>query len=133
MGRQNRTTRQKEEIAKELEKIDSFFSAEDLYEKINKVDKNLGMATIYRYLKEANDAGDLFAYTCNRRTVYSKGKKSHCHFECEKTGKIIHFEIDNIDFLKDKIPGTITSFQLEVKGVCNNCELSSVSSKKHMH
>jgi Fe2+ or Zn2+ uptake regulation protein len=66
--------------------------------------------------------GELFAYTCNRRTVYSKGKKSHCHFECEKTGKIIHFEIDNIDFLKNKILGTITSFQLEVKGICNKCD-----------
>jgi len=121
MGRQNRITRQKELIEQELSKINSFFSAEDLYNKVKEKDKNLGMATIYRYLKKANDNGELFAYTCNRRTVYSKGKKSHCHFECEKTGKIIHFEIDNIDFLKDKIPGEISSFQLEVKGICKEC------------
>jgi Fe2+ or Zn2+ uptake regulation protein len=122
MGRQNRITRQKELITQELKKINAFFSAEDLYEQVKEKESSIGMATIYRYLKDANDIGELFAYTCNRRTVYSKGKKSHCHFECEKTGKIIHFEIDNIDFLKDKIPGTITSFQLEVKGVCTKCE-----------
>jgi Fe2+ or Zn2+ uptake regulation protein len=122
MARQNRATRQKEVIAQELKKISSFFNAEELYEKVKLKEKNIGMATIYRFLKEANNNGELFTYTCNRRTVYSKGKKSHCHFECEKTGKIIHFEIDNIDFLKDKIPGTITSFQLEVKGICNKCE-----------
>lgn len=122
MGRQNRVTRQKKIIAQELNKVNSFFSAEELYERVKQKDKNIGLATIYRFLKEANDKGDLFAYTCNRRTIYSKGKKSHCHFECEKTGRIIHFEVDNIDFLKDKIPGTITSFQLEVKGICNNCK-----------
>lgn len=122
MGRQTRSTRQKEIIAQELKKINAFFSAEDLYEKVKQKEINIGIATIYRYLKEANDKGELLAYTCNRRTVYSKGEKSHCHFECEKTGKIIHFEVDNIDFLKDKIPGTITSFQLEVKGVCKKCD-----------
>jgi Fe2+ or Zn2+ uptake regulation protein len=122
MGRQNRATRQKEAIAQELRKIDSFFSAEELYDKVKQKERNIGMATIYRYLNEVKAKGELFTYTCNRKTVYSKGKKSHCHFECEKTGKIIHFDIDNIDFLKDKIPGTIKSFQLEVRGTCNKCE-----------
>jgi Fur family ferric uptake transcriptional regulator len=121
MGRQNRKTRQKQIISQELSKIDSFFNAEDLYQKVKRKERNIGMATIYRYLNEAKSRKDLYAYTCNRKTVYSKGKKSHCHFECEKTGKIIHFDIDNIDFLKDKIPGTIKSFQLEVKGICNKC------------
>jgi len=118
MGRLNRTTRQKQIIAHELAHIDSFFSAEYLYDRV-KDKENLGIATIYRYLKEAKKSGELFSYICDRKTVYSKANKSHCHFICEKTGKIIHFEIDNIDFLKDKIPGTITSFQLEVKGVCD--------------
>jgi len=125
MGRQNRNTKQKMLISQELHKIDSFFNAEDLYNKAKKKDKEIGMATIYRFLNEAKSKGELYTYTCDRKTIYSKGKKSHCHFECEKTGKIIHFEIDNIDFLKDKIPGTITSFQLEVKGICNTCDKKS--------
>lgn len=125
MGRRNRNTKQKELISQELHKIDSFFNAEDLHSRAKKKDNDISMATIYRFLNEAKRKGELYAYTCNRKTAYSKGKKSHCHFECVKTGKIIHFEIDNIDFLKDKIPGMITSFQLEVKGVCNTCE------KKH--
>lgn len=121
MGRQNRLTKQKEIIKKELEKINSFFNAEELYDLVKKKDEHIGLATIYRYLKEADANKDIFSYICNRRTVYSKGKKSHCHFECEESGKIIHFEIDNIDFLKNKIPGTITSFQIEVKGKCDDC------------
>lgn len=133
MGRQNRATKQKELISKELDKINAFFSAQDLYEKVHKKNKSIGIATIYRYLKDANNLGELFNYTCNRQRVYSKGKKCHCHFECEKTGKIIHFELDNIDFLKDKIPGSITSFQLEVKGICNNCAISLNKQQKHKH
>lgn len=119
--KQNRATKQKEKINQELKKINFFFSAEYLYGIVKQKDKKIGIATIYRYLKEANKKEELFAYTCNRRTVYSKGKKSHCHFNCEKTGKIIHFEIQNLDFLKDKIPGTISSFQLDVKGTCKKC------------
>ncbi len=121
MGRQNRATKQKEAIKFELDKIDSFFNAEELFERVKQKEKSIGMATIYRFLREAKEKGELFTYLCNRKTIYSKGKKSHCHFECEKSGKIIHFTIDNIDFLKDKIPGTITSFQLEVKGICKDC------------
>ncbi|MFT4326142.1 MAG: Fur family transcriptional regulator [Candidatus Woesearchaeota archaeon] len=119
MARVSRNTKQKELIKQEIDRVSSFFNAEDIYEKVHKKDASIGMATIYRYLKDAKEKGDLYSYLCNRKTIYSKGKKSHCHFECEKTGKVFHFEIDNIDFLKDKIPGTISSFQLEVKGVCN--------------
>jgi Fur family transcriptional regulator, ferric uptake regulator len=122
MGRQNRVTRQKKLIGQELKRITSFFNAEELYDRVRKKDRDIGIATVYRYLNEAKGNGELYTYTCDRKTVYSRGKKSHCHFVCEKTGKVIHFEIGNIDFLKDKLPGTITSFQLEVRGVCNTCE-----------
>ena len=116
-----RNTKQKQIIEKEIEKIESFFSAEELYEVVKTKDSSIGIATIYRFLKSAVDKRKLYTYICDRRSIYSKGKKNHCHFVCEKTGNVIHFEIDNIDFLKDKIPGKITSFQLEVKGICDDC------------
>ena len=118
--KQTRQTKQKEIIQKELNKINTFFSAEDL----NKKCPELGIATIYRFLKEQEKTKQIYSYTCNRKTVYSKKNKSHCHFICEKTGKIIHFEIKSLDFLKNKIPGKITSFQIEVKGLCNECQNS---------
>lgn len=121
MAKVNRNTRQKELIQNELSKIDTFFSSEYLFGRVKKKDSSIGIATVYRFLKDAKERGEIFSYTCDRKQVYSRGKKSHCHFECENSGKIIHFDVDNIDFLKDKIPGTITSFQLEVKGVCQDC------------
>jgi len=126
---QKRNTRQKDIIQKKLEGIDTFFNAEELWEAVKKEQKNVGIATIYRFLNEMKQNNLIYSYKCNRRTVYSKQNKSHCHFVCESTGKIIHFNIDSLDFLKDKIPGSIKSFQLEVRGICKDkCRKCS---KKH--
>ena len=117
-----RNTKQKQLLETETKKMNSFFSAEELLDNVRKKDSSMGIATVYRFLRKAVEDGKLYSYLCNRKSVYSNNNKSHCHFECEKTGKIIHFEIDNIDFLRGKIPGSITSFQLEVKGVCKDCD-----------
>lgn len=114
-----RLTKQKELIQKELDSIESFFSAEELFEKVMHKDSSIGIATIYRFLNELKKDNHIFSYKCDRRTIYSKRAKSHCHFICEKTGKVTHFSIDSLDFLKDKIPGSINSFQIEVMGVCD--------------
>jgi Fur family ferric uptake transcriptional regulator len=115
-----RNTRQKELILKEIEKLDTFFNAEELHFLLSKKDNTLGIATVYRFLKEIKKEGKLYSYVCDRKIVYSKNHKSHCHFICEKTGKITHFEINSLDFLKNKIPGSITSFQIEIRGICKD-------------
>ncbi len=121
-----RNTRQQEYLQKKLERIDTFFSAEDLLEIVNKENEKIGIATIYRFLNELKKNNLIYSYRCNRRTVFSKQNKSHCHFVCENTGRIIHFTIDSLDFLKDKIPGSIKSFQLEVRGICDKkCKICS--------
>jgi len=126
MIRKSRNTKQKEVIESIIFLMDSFFTAEEIYKLAKKKDSKIGIATIYRFLNGLKKENKLYSYICDRKTLYSKEKKSHCHFTCEKTGKIIHFDIDNIDFLKkvkEKIPGSITSFQLEVRGVCEKCDL----------
>ncbi len=121
MPRKSRNTLQKESIEKEIGKTNDFFTAEDLHKKIIKVNKDIGIATVYRFLKELRKNRKIYSYSCDNKLVYSKEKKSHCHFICEETGVVTHFDIDSLDFLKDKIPGTITSFQIEVKGTCKKC------------
>lgn len=114
----SRATRQKELLGRELEKMHSFFTAEELHDRV----KGISLATVYRYLKDLRSSRQIFSYLCDGRHVYSKEKKSHCHFVCEKSGKVIHFDVGSIDFLKDKIPGKISSFQIEVHGVCEDCD-----------
>ena len=116
----SRNTIQKKIIEREINNMKTFFSAEDLLKKISQKDKKIGIATIYRYLKILRKSNRIYSYSCLGKTVYSNAKRSHCHFLCTKTGKTIHFDIKNLDFIKDVIPGKIESFQIEVKGIYKN-------------
>jgi len=120
-----RNTRQKEILQQEGAKFKEFFTAEDLLKKAKQKDDTLGIATIYRFLKEKKKQNKIFSYMCNRKTIYSNKETNHCHYICEKTGRIIHFNLSNIDFLKEiksKIPGSIGSIQIEIKGICDECK-----------
>ncbi|RME77521.1 transcriptional repressor [Candidatus Woesearchaeota archaeon] len=124
----SRSTRQKELLKNTAQQFKRFFSAEDLLEQAQRKEPNLGIATVYRFLKEQVAQGKLYTYQCDGKSIYSVEKRSHCHFICENTGKVIHFDIDNLDFLKSTkkgkktLPGEITSFQLEIRGICNDCK-----------
>lgn len=125
MVKSSRETNQKKIISEIVEKQTGFFTAEEIYKQIK--NKNMGIATVYRFLKSQRKQNKLYSYLCNRRMLYSNEKKSHCHYICEKTGKISHFEIDNLNFLnsiRKQIPGNITSIQLEIKGICEDCQKS---------
>ncbi len=116
-----RATRQKQILEEEIGNYSSFFNAEDLLGRVSKRNPRLGLATIYRYLREQVTAGKLHSYTCNRRMLYSTSKKNHCHFYCEKCGEIKHLQLQRLDFLQQSIGGEICHFQIDVKGICRKC------------
>ncbi|MFT4250244.1 MAG: Fur family transcriptional regulator [Candidatus Woesearchaeota archaeon] len=118
----SRTTKQYQTLKEAINKCSTFFDVPELLAAANKLDTDISQATVYRFVKAEVEANNLFAYRCGSSRVFTKNKQSHCHFICENSGKVIHFDVDNIDFLKDKIPGKISSFQIEVRGVCNDCK-----------
>lgn len=101
-----------------LRTFSSFFNAEELHQKVAK--KNIGLATIYRFLKERENQGEVHAYICNKRRIYSLGKKNHTHFSCESCNKVAHLHLKNVDFL-DSIPEKICHFQIDITGICALC------------
>lgn len=117
----SRTTRQYEVLTSATKQLDSFFDAQQLLELANQSEE-ISQATVYRFLKDQVSQNKLFEYRCEGSRVFTTQKRSHCHFICENTGKVIHFDVDSLDFLQDKIPGQITSFQIEVRGVCDDCD-----------
>lgn len=121
MVRISRKTKQKRLLEKNLANINVLFTGEDLFKKVRENDPRLGIATVYRFLKENREKGDLHAYMCKRKIVYSKKKTSHCHFFCEKCGKLEHITIEKIDFIKERVKGKICHFQLDVTGLCEKC------------
>ena len=119
--RKSRNTRQKELIKNEIEKASSFFTAEELLRKVREKDKKIGIATVYRFLRGFDKKG-LCCFVCNRKAVYSRRQGSHCEFACQKCNKISHFNVDSLDFLKNRINvRNICHFQITIQGNCDNC------------
>jgi len=121
MTKPTRITRQKNILEEELKKVNTFFTAEDLLLKAQVKDKNIGIATIYRFLKDKTSKDNIHSYTCDRRQLYSTQKNNHCHFICTQCGKTTHFNVKEIDFIKGKIDGKICHFQIDIHGICNEC------------
>ena len=116
-----RQTKQKELLNEEVKKFNSFFTAEELLTKTNKRDSKLGIATVYRFLSDLLTKRQIHSYVCNRKTIYSTQNNSHCHFTCEKCGKVEHIHVNSLDFIKNNINGSICHFQIDVTGLCNQC------------
>ena len=119
INKQMRKTKQKELIEEEVKKLDSFFTAEELFKRVNQKDKKIEIATVYRFLRNLKKKEKLHSYLCNRKTVYSKEENNHCHFVCQKCGEIKHFDVKSLDFLK--IKESICHFQIDVHGTCKKC------------
>jgi Fur family ferric uptake transcriptional regulator len=119
--KKSRNTKQKVLIQSEIQTFTSFFTADELYEKIKKKDNTIGIATVYRFLKDLRKKKELHSYVCERRMIYSRDKNNHCHFICQKCDQTTHFTVDKIDFLKTKIKGEVCHFQIDIHGICDKC------------
>ena len=119
----SRNTKQKSILENEIKNFSSFFTAEDLLKKTKQKDPKIGIATIYRFLSELTNKRQIHTYTCNRKTLYSLNKQSHCHFTCESCGNTQHIDVKSLDFLKNKIEkiNSICHFQIDISGICNSC------------
>src|SRR3989344_4568997 len=116
-----RATQQKQVIEQELVSFNSFFNAEELYHKVSKKNPKIGIATVYRFLSDVADNGEIHSFLCNRKTIYSNSKKNHCHFTCERCNERKHIDIKKLDFLDSQIEGELCHFQIDVTGVCKKC------------
>ncbi len=116
-----RNTKQKRIIEEEVQKFETFFTADELHSRVKKIDSKIGIATVYRYLRDNSCDGNLHLYNCERRKIYSINDKSHCHFHCIKCGRNNLIQVKKIDFIKHGVKGKVCHFQLDIYGICENC------------
>ena len=116
-----RMTSQKKILTKEMDKLKSFFTASLLHKRVAQANKRIGLATVYRFLKEAEKKGDTHSFVCDSKKIYSTDKKSHAHFTCEKCGVVKHITVNTVDFLKEIIADEVCHFQIELAGICSSC------------
>ncbi len=122
MSLKSRKTRQKELIELELNNVEVFFTAEDLLQQIRKKDSAIGIATVYRFLKQKNDVEKLHSYSCSGKRIYSVEKRNHSHFICKRCNRTIHFNMSDIGVIKNSVKGDMCHFQLDIYGICENCK-----------
>jgi len=98
-----------------------FFTADSLHSSIRRKDPSIGVATVYRFLKEKSKNGELHTYRCDGKNIYSVEKRNHAHFICNQCGTTTHFHIGDISAIKDAVKGEICHLQLDVYGICEKC------------
>ena len=113
-----RLTKQKQLLMDKVKAFSGFFTAEELYVKLNRA---VGIATIYRFLGSLEKKADIHSYLCKNRKVYSLNKLNHVHFICEKCRNTEHLKLSRIDFIKESVKGQVCHFQLDITGICENC------------
>jgi len=142
-----RRTGQRDVIVKAAFSKDDHFTADELYDRVRKMDSETSRATVYRTLSllvEANllreiDLGD-------NQTTYDPNfldKPSHNHLVCIDCGKVIEFEDPNIDIMNScvtrrhgfkAVQQTIkieaSCEQLRQKGVCPNLIATRLTGKR---
>ncbi len=124
-----RFTSQKAILEAEITAFTSFFTAEELHQKVSKTFPQLGIATIYRFLKLLVEHNKIHSYQCERRTIYSTNTQNHCHFLCERCCEKKHITLKNIGALQEGIKGKMCHFQIDVTGICEVCLKKSVEKK----
>ena len=112
MRRISRQTKQKQLLHELIPTFATFFTAEQFYQRAQERDSHLGIATVYRFLRDLTTHHHLHSYLCNRRMIYSLQHKSHCHFICQRCTKLTNFNVDTLDFLDKRMRGTICHFQI---------------------
>jgi Fur family ferric uptake transcriptional regulator len=122
-----KSTGQRDDIARVFFELRQHISAEELYAKVKKVNPHVGYATIYRTLKLLKECDLLFErhFDEGQARYEVAGEHHHDHFICERCGKIMEFENDELERMQQaiaqKLGVLLTHHKLELYGLCADC------------
>ena len=120
-------SKQREAIIKVLDKTKSHPSAEWIYDEVKKEIPNVGLATVYRNLKQLKAAGEIMEIPTGKDTArYDGCTATHYHFYCERCGGVIDLDepVDTtIEVSVAKRTGlVVTNHSLILTGLCWKCQ-----------
>ena len=98
-------TGQRRLIIKVLEDSDDHPDVETLFERANKIDSKVSIATVYRTVKTLKNAGILekLEFNDGRSRFEDAVRKHHDHLIDLDTGKVIEFIDEEIEHIQKKI------------------------------
>lgn len=142
-----RRTVQREQIVNVVFSRDEHFTAEELFDRVRKVDTETSRATVYRTLGLLVEADLLRQIDLGENQVtYDPNflnKPSHNHLVCIDCGKVVEFEDENVDSqtasvsrrlgfttIRQSIKIEANCEQLRLNGRCPNLIATRLSGKR---
>ncbi len=142
-----RRTTQRERIAEAAFSRDEHFTAEELFDRVRKLDNETSRATVYRTLGMLVEADLLRQIDLGESQVtYDPNfhdRPSHNHLVCTDCGRVVEFEDGNVDIqtecvtrrlgfkaVRQSIKIEANCEQLRLKGVCQSLIATRLSGKR---
>jgi len=122
-----RSTKQRAAVAKLLEQLDDFRSAQDLHEELRTRGEGIGLTTVYRTLQSLADAGEIDVLRIDTgEAVYRRcSRHHHHHLVCRVCGHTVEVEGPAVEKWAEKVAAengfTQVSHTVEVFGTCADC------------
>ena len=133
-----RQTSQRRFLIEQVFSQHDHFDAEELIERLpRRGEPNyVSTATVYRTLRECVDAGLLFSFQLDGRTVYDHdyGYPQHDHLYCTQCRKLVEFQSDELLAIRDQMAARhgfrVESHRLIINGICKECSRSRRKKRK---
>lgn len=123
-----RATRQRRVIVDAFSASRGHITADEIYERVHRIDSGIGQATVRRMLNLLVNAGMAIAHDFpggKKRYEVTLGHKHHDHMICLRCGRILEFSNSRIEALQEKaareVRFRITGHRHEMFGFCFRC------------
>ncbi|MEO1618474.1 MAG: Fur family transcriptional regulator [Planctomycetota bacterium] len=133
-----RQTAQRKYLIEQVFAQHDHFDAEELIDRLpRRGEKNyVSTSTVYRTLRECVDAGLLFSFQLDGRTVYDHdyGYPQHDHLYCTRCRSLVEFQSDELVAIRDKMAAMhgfrVESHRMIINGICRDCSRKRRTKRK---
>ncbi len=123
-----RKTPERETIIEEVFSIHDHFDVDELFLRLRNKRKRVSKASLYRTLPLLIESGlvkEVYFEDGHLHYEHVYGHRDHSHLRCNRCGRIIEFEDDEIETLQKRIGKkynfAVTAHRFELIGYCPEC------------
>lgn len=119
-------SRQRELIYNRVKNYPVHPTADEVYTALKKEHKNLSLGTVYRNLNLLTEMKMLKKiHTDNAKDRFDARTDAHCHFLCERCGRVFDVEDSTLNGIEERIlerhGHIVGDTSLNFKGICREC------------
>lgn len=121
-----RNTKQRKDVYDVLKGLNNHLTADQVKESLEKKDKNIGLATVYRNLNHLYENKKIGRIVSHGVTLYDGNVEPHDHLHCKICGNFFDVPRKNNDEILSEVEKetgfVIDEFFITYEGICTNCK-----------